>query len=290
MFRRLELSWDDHAKLKSYADEKGILFLSTPFDEECADFLDTLGVPAFKIASSDITHVQLLRHVARKGKPILLSTGMSFLDEVADAVSVLQGQNARQILLLHCVSSYPAPQESLNLRTIQSLRDYFGLPVGYSDHSQGIVYPLIAAVLGARVIEKHFTLDRSGSGPDHKVSSDPKELGELVRHIRSLDAVLGDGRKRPAESETANRASSRRSIVAAVDIGSGSTIFSWMLDYKRPGDGLDPRIADEIIGTQARRDIAKNSVIRREDLAHFSRQVASRRKLLRNAEMIGLAK
>lgn len=267
MFRRLELSWDDHGKLKSCADDQGILFLSTPFDEESADFLDSLGVPAFKIASSDINHLELLRHVARKNKPILLSTGMSYLDEVADAVQALENQNAHQILLLHCVSSYPAPQEALNLRAIQTMRDYFSLPVGYSDHSQGILYPVIAAVLGARVIEKHFTLDRSAPGPDHRLSSDPEELRRLVRHLRTLDCALGDGRKRPADVEAHNRILSRRSIVAAVDIREGETIFSWMLDYKRPGDGLSPRQADEVIGLKAVREIRKNDIIRREDLA-----------------------
>jgi len=266
MFRKLELSWEDHVKLKARSDELGIIFLSTPFDEESADFLDSLGVPVFKVASSDINHLHLLRHLARKGKPILLSTGMSFLDEVAGAVGAIQSLGAIDIVLLHCVSSYPAPPESLNLRVLKTLSDYFDLPVGYSDHSEGIIYPLIAAVLGARVLEKHFTLDKNAPGPDHRVSSNPEELRDLVAHLADMEAALGDGRKRPAVAEAQNRISSRRSIVAAVDIARGQTIHSWMLDYKRPGLGLEPGQADRIVGRRAWKNISKNSNIDLEDL------------------------
>jgi N,N'-diacetyllegionaminate synthase len=197
MFSRLELSWEDHSRLKERADRRGVLFLSTPFDEDSADFLDALGVVAFKIASSDLTHLPLLRHLARKGKPLLLSTGMSYLHEVEEAVCTLQSHGAPDLVLLHCVSSYPAPPESLNLRTIQTLRERFHLPVGFSDHSQGIFFSLLAAALGARMIEKHFTLDRNAPGPDHKISIEPRELLELVARLAVVDDSLGSGCKHP---------------------------------------------------------------------------------------------
>jgi len=266
MFRRLELSWEDHRRLKSRADSRGVLFLSTPFDEQSADFLDGLGVPAFKIASSDLTHLPLLRHLGRKGKPILLSTGMSYMNEVEEAVGTLKSCGARDIALLHCVSSYPAPPESLNLRTIQTLRERFDLPVGFSDHSQGTFFALVAAALGARVLEKHFTLDRSAPGPDHKLSIEPRELRELVAQLATLDASLGNGRKYPAKDEEQSRLLSRRSIVAAVDIRMHETIQPWMLACKRPAGGIDPREIDQVTGTQACRNIAKDSILSWEDL------------------------
>ena len=266
MFRRLELSWDDHQKLKDHADRRGMLFLSTPFDEDSADFLDGLGVPAFKIASSDLTHIPLLRHIARKSKPILLSTGMSFLSEVEEAVRTLQDHGARDIVLLHCVSSYPAPPESLNLRSIPTLRDHFHLPVGFSDHSQGTLFSLIAAALGARVLERHFTLDRNAAGPDHKASLDPDDLRALITSLGRVEASLGDGDKHPSRAEEQGRQLSRRSIVAAADIRAHETIHPWMLACKRPAGGLNPCEVDKVIGMRARRDLARDSVLHWEDL------------------------
>jgi len=266
MFRRLELSWDDHRKLKDHADQRGILFLSTPFDEESADFLDGLGVPAFKIASSDLTHIPLLRHIGRKRKPVLLSTGMSFLPEVEEAVHTLTDHGARDIVLLHCVSSYPASPESLNLRSILTLRDHFHLPVGFSDHSQGTLFSLIAAALGARVLEKHFTLDRNAPGPDHTASLDPCGLRDLVAGLRAVEASLGSGDKRPSPDEEPGRLGSRRSIVAAAEIRAFETIRPWMLTCKRPAGGLSPREVDRVVGMRARRDLAPDCMLRWEDL------------------------
>jgi N,N'-diacetyllegionaminate synthase len=266
MFRRLELSWESHEKLKAHADERGVLFLSTPFDEDSADFLESLGVPAFKIASSDLTHLPLLRHLARKGKPLILSTGMSYLHEVEEAVCTLQSCGAPDIVLLHCVSTYPAPAEALNLKTIEVLRDRFQLPVGFSDHSEGVFFSLLAAALGAKVLEKHFTLDKNAPGPDHKVSVDPAELRELVTRLSVVDASLGTGCKQPTEMEEQSRRLSRRSIVAAVDIAPEETIQPWMLDCKRPAGGMDPREIDRVIGMQARRRIDKNSIMRWDDV------------------------
>jgi len=267
MLRRCELSWGDQEKLKKHADERGVMFLSTPFDEESADFLDSLGVPVFKIASSDLTHVPLMRHVAAKGKPVLLSTGMSFLSEVADAVYNLRSAGAKEILLLHCVSAYPASSKDMNLRALQTLQSYFELPVGLSDHSEGILLPLVAVALGAVLIEKHFTLDKNASGPDHKASMDPKDLALLVNNLRVVEGSLGDGRKRPSDVEEEGRLFNRRSIVAAVDIRAHETIAQWMLTFKRPGSGLEPRHWEKVIGMTARRNIGKDTILQWEDLA-----------------------
>jgi N,N'-diacetyllegionaminate synthase len=267
MFRRHELSAEDFEKIKKHADAREIIFLSTPFDEGSADFLDYLKVPAFKIASSDLTHVPLLRHVASKGKPVLLSTGMSYLNEVADAVWTLRSAGAEEIVLLHCVSSYPTAPASLNLRSIQTLHDYFDMPVGFSDHSEGILMPLVAVAFGACVIEKHFTLDKQMPGPDHKSSLDPAEMAALVSSLRDVEISLGDGRKRPARVEEENRILSRRSIVAAADIRAHETIEPWMLAFKRPGNGLEPRHAEKLIGMRARRDIGRDTIIQWDDLA-----------------------
>jgi N-acetylneuraminate synthase/N,N'-diacetyllegionaminate synthase len=266
MFRRLELSWQDHRTLKSHADRRGVLFLSTPFDEESADFLDDLGVPAFKIASSDITHLPLLRHLAQKKKPLLLSTGMSHMSEVEEAVNTMESWGARDIVLLHCVSSYPASPDSLNLKAIQSLRERFGMPVGFSDHSEGILCALVAAALGAKVLEKHFTLDRNARGPDHKLSMEPEELCELVRQLAVVEASLGNGCKHPTRKEEQTRLASRRSVVAAVDIPMHETIQPWMVTCKRPGGGIDPREIDLVTGSQARRRLAKDSILGWSDL------------------------
>jgi N,N'-diacetyllegionaminate synthase len=266
MFRRLELSFEDHERLKAQADRRGVVFLSTPFDEESADFLDGLGVPAFKIASSDITHRPLLRHLAGKGKPLLLSTGMSHLDEVEEAVAVLREGGARNIALLHCVSTYPAPPDSLNLKAIQTLQERFQLPVGYSDHSEGIFFSLIAAALGAGILEKHFTLDRNGPGPDHKVSIEPEDLRELVTRLPMVRASLGNGCKHPTPAEEQSRLSSRRSLVAAMDIAADGMIQPGMLTCKRPAGGIDPRDLDRVVGARARRAIARDSILRWEDL------------------------
>jgi N-acetylneuraminate synthase/N,N'-diacetyllegionaminate synthase len=270
MLRRCELSWEDQEKLKKHADKRKVIFLSTPFDEETTDFLDTLGVPAFKIASSDITHVPLLRHIASKGKPILLSTGMSFLSEVADAIFTLRSAGAKEILLMHCVSAYPAPPQNMNLRALQTLQSYFELSVGLSDHSEGILLSLVAVALGAVVIEKHFTLDKQAPGPDHKASMDPADLKALVRSLRDVEASLGDGRKRPSDVEEESRLFGRRSIVAAVDIRAHETIEPWMLAFKRPGSGLEPRYWEKLIGMKARRNVSKDTILQWEDLAPSS--------------------
>jgi N-acetylneuraminate synthase/N,N'-diacetyllegionaminate synthase len=267
MLRRCELSFEDQEKLKKHADDQGVIFMSTPFDEESVDFLDSLGVPVFKVASADITHVPLLRHIASKGKPVLLSTGMSFLSEVADATWNLRSAGAKEIVLMHCVSTYPAASQHMNLRALQTLRSYFELSVGLSDHSEGILLSLVAVALGAVVIEKHFTLDKQANGPDHKASMDPADLKLLIRSLREVESSLGDGRKRPSDVEEESRLLGRRSVVAAVDIRANETIAPWMLTFKRPGSGLEPRNWEKLIGMIARRNIGKDTILQWEDLA-----------------------
>jgi len=267
LLRRCELSWEAQEKLKNHADDQGIIFFSTPFDEESADFLDSIGTPAFKIASADINYIPLLRHIGSKGKPILISTGMSFLSEVADAIWNLRSGGAKEILLMHCVSAYPAAPQHMNLRTLQTLQSYFELSVGLSDHSEGILLSLVAVALGAVVIEKHFTLDKNAQGPDHKASMDPADLRLLVRSLRDVEASLGDGRKRPSDAEEEIRLLGRRSIVAGVDIRVNEAISPWMLAYKRPGSGIEPRDWEKLIGMTARRNIAKDTILQWDDLA-----------------------
>ncbi len=266
MFRRMELGCEAHEQLKKHADGRGVVFLSTPFDEESADLLERIGVPAFKVASSDITHTPLLRHIAAKKKPVLLSTGMSFLNEVADALLTLKSAGARDVLLLHCTSCYPAEPEQLNLRAIETLRGHFGLPVGYSDHSLGIIASLMAVAIGAVLLEKHFTLDKQANGPDHKLSMDPAELRSLIQHLREVEASLGSGRKRPVPGERENRRLSRRSIVTLVDIRAFEPIEPWMLAFKRPGDGIEPKYFESVVGMCARHNISRDKILQWEDL------------------------
>jgi len=261
MLRRLELSPDAHRELQSYCHERAIIFLSTPFDESAVDLLYELGVPAFKISSGDLTNSPLLEHVAQKGKPVILSTGMSELSEVIEAVSVLNAAGCDNPILLHCVSNYPANPADVNLRAMQTMRAAFDVPVGYSDHTTGIDVSLAAVALGAWVIEKHFTLDRTLPGPDHRASLEPAELRELVQSIRRVETALGHGRKTPAPSEIETATVARRSLVAARNIPAGATLEREMIALRRPGTGLSPSMLETLIGQRARRDIATGTLI-----------------------------
>jgi len=261
MLKELELKEEDFKELYRYARKKGIIFLSTPFDFESADFLDELGIPAFKISSTDLTNLPFLEYVAEKGKPVILSTGMGTLGEIEDAINTIKNTGDNEIVLLHCITNYPADFESLNLRAIQTLREAFKLPVGFSDHSLGIYAPLVAVALGAVVIEKHFTLDKNLPGPDHKASLDTRELKEMVKWIRLTEKSLGDGIKKPTPEEEEIKKVARRSIVTKVNIPKGTVITEEMITFKRPGTGLSPKYYKEIIGKRARRDINIDEMI-----------------------------
>jgi sialic acid synthase SpsE len=252
-----------HRELQAYAREAGIIWLSTPFDDEAVDFLDSLGVPAFKVASADMTCHPFLEQIARKGKPIFLSTGTSTLGEVDEAVQVIREAGNDQIVLLHCTLSYPCPPEAINLRAMVTMREVFPqYPVGLSDHSLGIAVPIAAAALGAAAIEKHFTVDkRLPESPDHHLSVDPPELRAMVEGIRAVEAALGSPRKEPVQAEMAAHRLARRSLVAAREIPRGTVITREMLTYKRPGTGIPPKFLPLVVGRTARVDIVADQVL-----------------------------
>jgi N,N'-diacetyllegionaminate synthase len=264
MIKKLELTEEDFGELADYAKEKKILFLSSPFDKESVDLLDGLDVPVFKVGSGEITSFPLLRYIARKRKPIILSTGMSTLGEVEEALNVIRSEGVKDIILLHCVSNYPAKIEDVNLKAMETLKQAFKIPVGFSDHTLGITVPIAAVALGACIIEKHFTLDRDLPGPDHKASLEPNELKEMVQAIRDVEKALGDGVKRPTKDEEEIKRAARRSIVAKVDIPKGTIIAEDMLDVKRPGTGIEPKYIDMIVGKKAKENIRKDELVTRE--------------------------
>ncbi len=266
MLKRLELSSESNRELMTYSRSRGVEFLSTPFDEASADELLELGVGVLKLPSGELTNLPFLTHVAKRRVPVILSTGMASLDEVAAAVEIFHRHESREFVLLHCVSSYPATAADCNLRAMQTMKDAFSVPVGFSDHTIGTDVALAAVALGACLIEKHLTLDQQLPGPDHKASAEPDVFAALVRGIRLVEAALGDGAKerRPAEQNTAEAA--RRSIVAEVDIPAGAVIAAEMLVLRRPGTGLAPARLPEITGRAARRSIAAGDIISMEML------------------------
>jgi N-acetylneuraminate synthase len=266
MLRALELAPEAHAALKNHAEDRGLLFASTAFDIESVDFLDRLGVPFHKIPSGEITNFPLVRHIARKAKPTILSTGMSTLEEVRAATGWLAtGPQASSRLpaltVLHCVTAYPAPPDHLNLRCIETLARELGVPAGYSDHSTGIEMPIAATALGASVVEKHFTLDRTLPGPDHAASLEPDKLATMVGAIRNVARALGDGAKIPAPSEAENRDVIRRAIVARRPIRRGEIFTDANLDTKRPATGLSAALWPDIVGRAAPRDFRADEPI-----------------------------
>ncbi len=284
MLKRLELSYSAFRELKEYCEQKGIIFLSTP--HSCKDDVDLVAelCPAIKVGSGDLTNLPILRYIAEKKLPIILSTGMATLEEVKEVIETILPIN-KELVLLHCTTNYPTALNEVNLRAMQTLADEFGLPVGYSDHTEGINVSLGAVVLGACMIEKHFTLVKNLPGPDHKASLEPKELQEMVKGIRKIEKMLaqkessedilrelniqealGDGVKKPNPSEIEIAKMARKSIVAAADIKKGTKITEDMLAIKRPGIGIKPKFFDEILGRVAKKDIEKNSLIVYEDL------------------------
>lgn len=267
MLRRLELDAAAHAELMEHCRARGILFLSTPFDEPAADLLARLGVEALKVPSGELTNLPFLDHVARKGLPLIVSTGMADLGEVEQAVRTVTGLDAAPPLaLLHCVSSYPTPPADANLRAMATLRACFGVPVGFSDHTAGQSVAVAAAAIGARVIEKHLTLDRSMDGPDHKASLEPGEFTTMVAGIRDALAALGDGMKRPRPIEAEIRRVARKSLVAARALAAGTVLTAGDLVAKRPGTGIAPSGLAQVVGRRLRHDVAVDHQIAWGDL------------------------
>jgi len=267
MARALELGDDTFAELQAHCARRGIVFLSTPFDHTSVDLLHRLDVPAYKIASGDITNLPLVRHIGALGRPVILSSGMADLAEVEAAVAALKAADCPALAILHCVSNYPAAPEDTNLRAMETLHRTFGVPVGLSDHSAGIEIPLAAAALGAAVIEKHFTLDKSLPGPDHKASLDPEELGAMIAGIRKVEAALGDGVKAPRPSEANTRAVARRSLFLRADLRGGQNIAPEDLIALRPAGGIPPDQIDTVIGRRAVRDLEAGAMLQPADLA-----------------------
>ncbi|MFR6664054.1 MAG: N-acetylneuraminate synthase [Gemmiger sp.] len=261
MIRRLHFSFDAHRELKEYCDSIGIQYLSAPFDLPSVRFLGTLGLPLLKIPSGEITNLPYLEAMAALKTPVLLSTGMSSLDEITDALGVLDDGGCPEVTILHCNTQYPTPYEDANLTAMIELYEQFGLPVGLSDHTPGWECDVAAAVLGAQVIEKHFTLDKSLPGPDQKASLDPAEFKAMVEAVRHVEAALGDGHKHLTESEAPNKTIARKSIVAARKIKAGEVFTEENLTTKRPGDGISPMRWHEILGQTAKRDFAEDEKI-----------------------------
>jgi len=261
MLKKLELTEQMHNELIEYCNKKKIMFLSTPFDLESIKLLSKLGMQIFKIPSGEITNLPYLREIARQQKKVILSTGMSSMEEVKAAVAVLKENGAEDITLLHCNTQYPTPVQDVNLLAMVKMQEELGVPVGYSDHTQGTEIPIAAAALGAAVIEKHFTLDKNMEGPDHKASLEPYELKQMVEGIRKIELAIGNGIKQASESEKINIKTVRKSIVAAQKIKKGEKYTETNLTTKRPGNGITPMRWDEIIGRTAERDYEADEMI-----------------------------
>ncbi len=267
MLKKLELSTPEQIRLKKYCDEKGILYLCTPYEQDSADLLEHIGVDAYKIGSTDTSNIPFLRYLAKKNIPVLLSTGMSDLGDVEKSVNELKTNGLEgKIIILQCTSEYPAPIADINLLAMKTMETAFHCPVGFSDHTPGIGASPWAVAAGACVIEKHFTLDRNMEGPDHKASINPKEMKELVRTVRSVELALGDGMKRIMPSEAKNKSKMQKSLVAVNKLSAGQTIQQGDLTCKRPGTGLPPKWFDKVIGRKAATDIDKEQVLTLDDI------------------------
>jgi len=258
LFRELELPHEWHGDLKAYAESCGLDFLSSAFDHEAVDLLDGLGVKAFKVATYELWHLPLIRDIASRGKPIICSTGMANIGEVQAAVDAVRSTGNEQLMLMHCVVNYPPPFAELNLRAIETMRRAFGVPVGWSDHTPGWLAPVVATALGAALVEKHFTTDRTRPGPDHRFALEPAELAAMVRAIRDAQAALGDGVKRMAPAEADLYVTARRSLFAARTVEAGTVLGADDVAILRPGTGIEVRDLPHVIGRTARRRIERH--------------------------------
>lgn len=266
MIAKLQLSEQDHYVLQEYAKEKGILFLSSAFDEESADFLEKLGMPIYKIPSGEITNLRLLKKIAGYHKDVILSCGMSTLDEIQRAYTTLMDHGAKSVSILHCNTQYPTPFQDVNLRSMDYLREHFDCQIGYSDHTLGIEIPLAAVAMGATIIEKHFTLDTTMEGPDHKASLDPAQLKAMVSGIRNIEQAIGIKKKEVSQSEAANRLIARKSLVAARNIAKGEVFTEENLTMKRPGNGIGCEHYDDLLGKVAKREYEADALIDFEEM------------------------
>ncbi len=267
MLKELELKEEFYKPIIKHCKKRNIIFLSTPHGGfESVDFLESLKVPAFKFGSGDLTNLPLLQYAAKFGKPMILGTGMATMEEVKEAIKTIKKTGNNKIVVLHCTTNYPCPPEEVNLRAMQTMMKELNVLVGYSDHTLGIQVPIMAATLGACIIEKHFTLDKNMPGPDHKASVEPGELKEMVKAVRDAEKILGNDIKKPTSKELIMRKTARKSIVANEDIPKGVRITKRMLAIKRPGTGLKPKYFYKILGRKTKQDISKDSLIKLRDL------------------------
>ena len=261
MLKSLELSKQDYLELKALCRDLEIEFMSTPFDEGSITFLEELGVSRFKLPSGEITNYPYLVKLAMTQKPIVMSSGMATIEDIEAAIDVLKKNGTKDISLLHCTTEYPAPFDEINLNAMLTLKERFGLKIGYSDHTKGIEVPIAAVAMGAEIVEKHFTLDKSLEGPDHKASLEPDELFAMVKAIRNVESAIGDGEKKPSKSEAKNKAVARKSIVAKKRIFKGETFNENNLTTKRPGTGISPMLWNEVIGQIAKKSFEVDELI-----------------------------
>ena len=266
-FKDVELSFEEFKEIKDHADNIGITFLSTPFDFESADYLKKIGVPAFKIASSDLTNLPLISHIAKMDLPMIISTGLATMEEVKEAINVCNSLGNSKIAILHCVADYPANPEETNLSAINILRTTFDVPVGYSDNGESLFVDEVAVSLGANILEKHFTLDKNMKGPDHSFSIIPNDLKSLISKLRLIEKIKGNGEKIPNKSEIENKIAIRKSITCLKLIKSGEIFSSDNIALKRPGNGIEPKFWNKIIDKKSNRDIQKDELIKWEDVA-----------------------
>lgn len=261
MLKALALNRKDFQYLAEYCKEVKIGFLSTPFDLESIDFLNTMEMDFWKLPSGEVTNLPYLERIGRTGKPVVMSTGMCTLEEIGNALEELKRSGAGMATLLHCNTQYPTPMEDVNLNGMLTLKRQFSLPVGYSDHTLGIEVPIAAAAMGAQVLEKHFTLDKNLEGPDHRASLEPEELKAMIKAVRNIERALGNGVKKPTPSEWGNRAAARKSIVAKCSIQKGERFTEENVTVKRPGSGISPMLWYEVLGRAAERDFMEDELI-----------------------------
>ncbi|WP_027400288.1 N-acetylneuraminate synthase [Anaerovorax odorimutans] len=261
MVKKIQISFDEFIELKSHCDKIGIQFISTPFDFKSIEFLNHLNIPFWKIPSGEITNVPYLNRIANTGKPVIMSTGMCTLEEVEFAVKLLKENGSGEISLLHCNTEYPTPFKDVNLAAMNTLKRTFNCRTGYSDHTLGIEAPIAAVAMGAEVIEKHFTLDKNMIGPDHKSSLEPDELKKMISAIRNIEMAIGNGKKKPSESEIKNIQVARKSIVAKKAISKGEYFTEENITVKRPGSGISPTRWFDVLGLISTKDYQKDELI-----------------------------
>lgn len=265
ILKNLELNYDYFAELSDFAKSSEILFLSTPFSLEAIDLLNKINVVAFKIASGDLTHLPLIKYAAKKRKPMLISTGMANIEEVKEAITAIESVKNNKIIILHSVSGYPYTLSEANLLTLNTLRKNFNYPVGFSDNGDKTLVPLVAVAMGANVIEKHFTLDKKMKGPDHRISSDPSEMKELIQKIRLIEEIRGDGIKKCQKSEFLVKINARRSLTALQSIEKNKKINESMIGIQRPGTGIAPKYLQKVLGKKAKRNLKEGRILKWND-------------------------